>query len=168
MTFDEFMVRAYAAMAILVALVLVWFVCVFCQLSVCQLRERHPEKYREMGFADLLPHNLGEWFRGYSNAVPVGALLRKNNACTAGKTRYCSMPPQFPASPRSCDGSSACTFALFVLFVAAFFYWGSAVQPSNRSVQDSNAADSPRTDPRRERAFELHRATHWTQNRRRL
>ena len=69
MTFDEFMVRAYAAMAILVALVLVWFVCIY-QLS-CQLRERHPEKYRKMGFADLLPHNWAEWFRGYSNAVPA-------------------------------------------------------------------------------------------------
>jgi len=131
---------AYAAMGMLIALVLVWFACTY-RLSR-QLRERHPEKYDEMGLADLLPHDAGEWLRGYNNAMPVGALLkflfRREDAVLddASISRLATFM-------RWLFGAY---LFLFVLFIAAIFYGGSAVQPASR-----------------ENAFELHRAGKFTE-----
>jgi tetratricopeptide (TPR) repeat protein len=58
---------------ILMVMVLGWFFCVN-RLSH-QLRDRYPEKYNDMGLAELWPRSL-QWFSRYDNSRPVGALLR--------------------------------------------------------------------------------------------
>src|SRR5262245_3437348 len=58
---------------ILLVMVLGWFFCVN-RLSH-QLRDQHPEKYDEMGLAEMWPRGL-QWFSRYDNSRPVAALLR--------------------------------------------------------------------------------------------
>lgn len=63
-----------AVFALLAAMVLVWFRSVS---KLCaQLRERHTEKFDEMGLERMWPKDLGGWIAGYNNAGPVAALLR--------------------------------------------------------------------------------------------
>ena len=57
-----------------IAMVLVWFY-VVSRLSR-RLRERHEQKYDELGLEYLWPQSLGDWLRGYNNARPAMALLR--------------------------------------------------------------------------------------------
>ena len=157
MPFDEFMTYFYAAMGILFALALVWFACTYWLSR--QLRERHPEKYDDMGLADMLPHDLGEWLRGYNNAKPVGALLkflfRREDAALddASISRLATFMRRLFVT----------YLCLFALLLAAFFYEGIVVQSSNHPARDRNATASPPADPRRERAFELHRARKWAE-----
>lgn len=60
--------------ALLGVMVLVWFHCV-SKLSA-QLKERHGEKYDEMGLDRMWPKNLAGWLAGHNNTKPVLALLR--------------------------------------------------------------------------------------------
>ena len=60
--------------AVLAVMVLIWFVGVN-KLSR-RLRERHSDKFDEMGLARLWPQNLMQWLSGYNNSGPVFALFR--------------------------------------------------------------------------------------------
>jgi len=60
--------------AILALMVLVWFACV--SNLARQLRERHEEKYEQMGMDRMWPASRAGWLSDHDNTQPVFALLR--------------------------------------------------------------------------------------------
>jgi len=60
--------------ALLMLMVLVWFW--YVNKLSAKLRERHPEKYDEMGLEGMWPKDAAGWLAGHNNAGPVMALVR--------------------------------------------------------------------------------------------
>lgn len=136
----------------LMLMVLAWFVCV-SKLSR-QLRDRHAEKYEQMGLADMWPRDLAGWLSGHNNAKPVFRLLR---FLFRGED----------VALHDADISSLSVFMrrFFYVYLGLFLMLVlSIVSQGNQSParQGRNAVEvSSRTDQRRDQAFSLHRAKKW-------
>ena len=141
-----------ALFAVLMVMALIWLRCV-TKLSH-QLRDRHAEKYEEMGLADLWPRDLAGWFRDHNNAQPVFALLRfllraEDHALHDADISSLSVLMRW------------LLLAYLGLFLILMFSILGQSHPSSAS-RGQNAVDaSSRADQRRDQAFDLHRADKW-------
>lgn len=126
---------------------LVWLLCVR-RLSH-RLRDRHPEKYDDMGLADLWPSDLAAWVSGHNNSRPVWALLG-----------FLFSREDLPL--RDARLSSLVTFmrwlflAYLGLFVVIVYLAMQEPGPASRRAASAAAAASSREEPR-EQAYRLHR-----------
>ena len=144
--------------AVLVLMVLAWFVCV-SRLSR-RLRDRHAEKYEQMGLADMWPKDLAGWLSGHNNTKPVIALLR-------------FLYRREDLALHDADVSSLSEFmrrflyvylGLFLLLVLSILSQIQSQNHQSRAGQGRNAADiSTRAEQRRAQAFDLHRSQKWTE-----
>lgn len=141
----------FAALALMI---LVWFVCV-SKLSH-RLRDRHTEKYEQMGLADMWPRDMAGWLSRHNNASPVFALLR-------------FLFRREDLALHDVDISSLSAFmrwffcayvGVFLLLVFSILNQG---HPS-RAIRGPNAIEvTSRDQQRREQAFDLHRAQKWVE-----
>jgi len=133
--------------AILLLMVLVWFRCV--SMLSRRLRERHPEKYEQMGLAYIWPQNLWQWFSGYDNSKPVFSLLRfllfgLDDALRDAEISRLSSFMRW----------LFCIYlALFLLLVTSIVVQGARWKPGAVDVSPAQQA--------REQAFSLHREKRW-------
>ena len=139
---------------VLALMVLVWFSCV-SKLSRL-LRDRHAEKYEQMRLADLWPRDLAGWFSRHNNARPVFALLR---FLLRGED----------LALHDADISSLSVFMrwFFYVYLGLFLILVYSTLNQNhqrRASPGKNAVEvSTRAEPRRDQAFNLHRAQKWAE-----
>lgn len=140
--------------ALLLLMVLVWFVCVR-NLSHL-LRDRHAEKYDQMGLADLWPRDAAGWLSGFNNAGPVYALLR---FLLRGEDR----------ALHDADVSRLAAFMrwFFFAYLALFFALLLPIPSGEHRPRANPRHDAVPTatgiEQRRERLFVPYRAKQWAQ-----
>jgi len=120
------------------------------------LRERHPEKYDEMGLDDLWPRDLAGWFRGFDNLRPSMAVLRF-------LTRREDRELRDPDVSRLAFFMRWLLYAYILLFSALFFSvlrQGPEVPAVPGEVASTASSASVE---RRDQAFDLYRAKKWPQ-----
>ena len=132
---------------VLVAMVLLWFVCVHKLAQ--HMRERYPATYEQMRLAGLWPRNLAGWFAGHDNARPVLNLLR-----FLLRREYLEFRD---AELASLGGFMRALLFTYIVLFAALLVWTTA-GTGRESAQSSSPERSASDQKRREPAFELHRA----------
>jgi len=140
--------------AVLAVMVLIWFVGVN-KLSR-RLRERHSDKFDEMGLARLWPQNLMQWLSGYNNSGPVFALFR-----------FLFRSEDVELHDAEVSRRSVFLRRLFcvylILFLLLIFLIVRPPPRDNTGSRQVAAGATSASQERRNEAYRLHRDKKWTE-----